>query len=325
MKGVASVTRARDRIVSGMRGATGRAISRVRDFDPRENFIISSDPRGGSTWLSEIVSLVPGTAILWEPLNIGAVRQFRELGFGWRQHIPEGEDWPEAETRFRAVFSGRVLTGWTMTAASPRQMLAADRLAVKFCRANALLPWLTRRFDFRYRPVHLVRHPFAVVASQLAHGGWDQVFEGFRVPEGRFCGIWSEHRAFLESLETKAESLTAVWAITNDVPLSDERAGTDWITVHYEDLVLNPEQELGRIFRAWGLSMPEGARARARRASATTRTATFERGAEAQLSKWQRELSADQIDRMARVLEHFGVTRYGPDSVRPSPAGEAAS
>ncbi|WP_412062438.1 sulfotransferase [Rubrivirga sp. IMCC45206] len=305
--------RVRRRLAKGVFDAAGRALPLVRQFDPLENLILCSDPRGGSTWLGEVIGCVPGTATLWEPLDIAAVPRAAALGFGWRQHVDEADDWPSAEQFFGDVFAGRVLNGWTLRATTPVEWLRAERMVVKFCRATALLPWLTRRFAFRYRPVHLVRHPFAVVASQLAYGAWDAPFTGFEQPVGPHTALWDAHADYLATLTTQAEALTATWALTNGVALGHPRAGTDWTTVHYERLVMDPEPEIARVFDAWDLPVPAAAAEQVHRASATTKTATFQQGPQAQLAKWQRHLDPADQDRMMAVLDHFGVTIYGRD------------
>lgn len=71
------------------------------------------------------------------------------------------------------------------------------------------------------------------------------------------------------------------WCQANADTLRNARSGSDWIPVHYEHLLLDPEIELTRIFEHWGLPMPEEAVQQAREASAMTKEATFERGTEA--------------------------------------------
>ncbi|HIF23759.1 MAG TPA: hypothetical protein EYQ27_18060 [Gemmatimonadetes bacterium] len=300
-----------DRLAYTARGAAARVVVAARAFEPLESFVICSDPRGGSTWLSEIVAQIPRTARIWEPLNIQAVRRFQDLGFAWRQHIHENADWPEAERALSDALRGRILNGWTVRPGSLTDLATADRLTVKFCRANALLPWLTRRFKFRHKPIHLVRHPLAVVASQLSYGAWDAPYEGFVIPSGPHSELWQEHAEYLSSLSTKAEALTAVWALTNRISLDHPRANADWLTVYYEDLLAEPEREIERIFDVWDEPVPKSAATQARVASATTKTATFEQGVEYQLAKWQRALSDRQIDSMLSVLQYFGIRQYG--------------
>lgn len=102
-------------------------------------------------------------------MRIVGATLFRDLGFSWRQRIDEGTQWDEARAAFERTFRGRTLNLWSCTS-DLGDYLRAERLVVKLCRANGALPWLTEAFDFRYAPIYLVRHPFAVAASQVKWG-----------------------------------------------------------------------------------------------------------------------------------------------------------
>ena len=135
---------------------TWRVLSKACSFRPEDHLVIFTEPRAGGTWLTEVIAQVPGTAILFEPLYLGHPSRFGELGFAWRQFIPEHEAWPEARQAFDDLFRGEVFNNWLCHMSSPVDWLRADRMVVKFCRAGGMIPWLTRSFDFRYRPIHLM-------------------------------------------------------------------------------------------------------------------------------------------------------------------------
>ena len=272
-------------------------ISKVRKFEPAENLVIFSDPRGGSTWMAEVISHLPHTVILWEPLHLDKVPYIKQLGFGWQQFIPENETWPEAERAFEKIFSGKLINHWTSYMASPLAFLRADRMIIKICRANAMIPWITRTFQFKYDPIYMVRHPFAVVASQLQHGAWKRTYTGFRLPDCPYNDLYVRHADFLFTLKTKEEWLVAAWCLTNLIPLQNARNNSDWITVYYEDMISNPEQELDRIFERWKLPLPANILDQIRSPSSTTKEATFLKSIEQQLSKWQSFFSPKQIEK----------------------------
>jgi hypothetical protein len=287
----------------------GYVVGRLKRFDPLANLVIFSEPRGGSTWLAECLARLPHTVVLWEPLNIREMPRFRRLGFAWRQPIPEDADWEPARRAFQDVFEGRMLNAWTCTLALPTDFLMAERMVVKFCRANAMIPWLVRNFAFRQKPIYLIRHPFAVVASQMAHAGWRREFDGFRMPDCPYRELYDRHAAFLSSLSSKEEELLAIWCLANLVPLNHPRRDLDWITVHYEDLLERPRVELGRVFSAWGMALSPAVLDHVGLASSTAGGALP--GSAAQLTKWQRAFTPAQVDRMLAVLAYFGVRRYG--------------
>lgn len=290
-----------------------RGVSRCQCFDPLENLVIFSDPRGGSTWITEAINRIPNTVVLWEPLHLREVDRFQQLEFAWRQFIPESAQWPEAIQAFTDVFSGKVLNPWTCQGNSAVDFWRAERMVVKFCRANAMIPWLTANFALRYRPIYLVRHPFAVAASQMEHGAWGKEFRRFEVPDCPYNEPYIEHADYLRSLQSMEESLVAMWCLTNGVPLENPRNNVDWITIFYEDLIANPKMELTRVFQSWGLTIPGGVFEGIRKPSATTKDADCQAGVEAQVAKWTRYFRADQVERLTAVLEYFNMRQYDSD------------
>lgn len=275
-----------------LRDAQAQAVAAFVNVDPVDNLYVFCDPRGGGTWLTEAIAEVPRTAVMWEPLLERQMPEWTHLGLGPRPALPEGADRPETRAVLDRVFRGKALNRWSK-GSDALTCVRADRLLIKVSRGNALLPWLTKQFPFRRPPVLLVRHPFAVVASQLAWGAWSSLHD--RANQDR----------------TPEEALVQTWCTTTLQALRHERCGTDWVPVFYEHLLQDPEREVERIFGRWEIRVPPSIYGRMGRASATTKEATFEDGAEAQLSKWQRALSPDQVARMRAVLEQYDVTEYG--------------
>lgn len=288
-----------------------------KQFEPQKQILIFSDPRGGSTWLTEMIHTIPDTAIIWEPFNIHEVKIIKELGFGWRQYIPENQQWPEATKVINKIFAGKVVNEWTMLSTGVIDYLSAKQLIIKICRGNMLLPWITNQINFTYTPIYLVRHPFAVVLSQMKQGGWNYQFRNFEVPCIPFNEIYKEHEDFLTSLDTKEEILTAFWCLTNQIPLNHHKNNQNWITLYYENLVVNPQKEIQQIFQKWKMQIPEGIEYVLRKKSWTTLDHVNVNVPEIQLSKWKRELNLDQVKRMSRVLKYFNVKVYNADDVFP--------
>jgi hypothetical protein len=301
----------------------GKLVRHVRNFDPRGNLILCSAPRGGSTWLAELLSQVPQTALLFEPLHLWRKPPLESLNFCGNQPIPEHADWPQARAAFDAIFRGHFVNDWTGHQSSILAFLRAKRMLVKMVRAHAMLPWLIRNFRFRNRPVLLVRHPLAVVASQLRFGFARDGFRGFRIPECPFNEHFQKHRNFLLELRTAEEVLAARWCLANQVPLNSADNDHAWTTVYYEHLLLDPERELRRIFENWELPLPGRIMDRVREPSAKTIDARFLKKPERQLDKWRKAFSDEQLEHLFAVLEHFAFPGgYGLDpmpNVKSSP------
>ncbi len=281
--------------------------------DPAKAILLFASPRGGSTWLEEILGTIPRTATIWEPLDLENVPQFRQLGFAWRQHIPTGESWPEAEELFIRLFSGGLLSPYLAQATTPMALRRADRLIVKFVRGHLLLPWITERFQVP-RPVLLVRHPCAVVASMRKHGAW----KGHAIPPPpppphRYDALVRELHGLAKGITTEEEYLAYIWCLTHAHLLHHPLNDAAWTTITYEELLLNTEATLRKVFTAWGMELPAAALEVATRPSRTTKPGSPTQDPQQQLAHWQKQLSQDQQQRIFAVLDRFGIGLYGAD------------
>jgi hypothetical protein len=282
------------------------------NFKVSDALIISGDPRGGTTWLAEIVKGLPNTAMIWEPLAISEVAAFKRLGFQWRQYIEELDSWPEAREVFMKLFSGKLLSSYLCQQTSPQKLVNAKYLLIKFCRANQLLPWLTKEFQFNYAPIYLIRHPCAVVASQLKKGGWSHVSPTFEIPKGRYQSFYSDHIEFLKTIDSVEKRLAATWCLCNRVPLNHPENNKRWITITYESMLLNGYEQLRRIEKRWNLNFPSQILETVYKASYTTLTGSpIARGKVLdQLTYWESQLSDKQVEDIISVLDYFQIKVY---------------
>lgn len=292
-------------------------ISKTKRFEVNDALLICGDPRGGTTWLAELIKLLPTTAMLWEPLAVAKVNQFKSVGFQWRQYIPEHESWPEAKTMFEDLFAGKMLSSYLCQSTTTRDLAKANQLLIKFCRANQLLPWLTKEFHFNRPPIYLVRHPCAVVASQLKQGGWSHVKPNFEIPNGRYNSFYSDHTDFLRAIDTIEMRLAATWCLCNQVPLSHSGNNKRWLTITYESLLLNIEEQLNRIEKRWGIKFPQSVYDKVGAASTTTVVGSpiREGRVSEQLSYWKNQLTSKQIDNILRVMDYFHVDLYNSEEL----------
>lgn len=294
-------------------------LSRLKlNFNAEETFIISGDPRGGTTWIAEILTEIDNTLLVWEPLSPPMVKEIREIGFSFRQPIPESKSWPEAQMLFSKILKGNLISGYLVQNQRFSDVRSKDKALVKFCRANQLLPWLVKQFHFKYPPIYIVRHPCAVIASQLKQGGWDRIPASFEIPQCRYDDFYRKHETFLQTIDSKEKRLAAYWCLCNQVPLNHPNNNVSWITITYESLVMDGRKELARIEKRWGLKLPESSYKLLDKASKTTVAGSpVLEGKGSQLSYWQKQLSPKQIDDIFHVLDYFEINLYTRD-VMPS-------
>ena len=280
-----------------------------RKFDPSDNHLIFADPRGGSTWLMEMILSITNDLVLWEPLHLHrSFDHFRKLDFHWRQHIPEEESWPEAKQAFDQLLTGQIIDSNFIANSKLQRLLFAKSLLIKFCRGNLLLPWLVKNYVFTYKPIYFVRHPFAVVSSQIKHGAWGHTMVRFDVPDNRYNDLFTRHKSYLERLTTKEEVLTATWCIVNQYLLNHPKNNSSWLTFNYEEFVLNPQAAVERILRCWEVDY-DVEKIDFERKSLTTKAGSPIKGRD-QIAYWTKNLEKTQVSRMEKVLDYFEVTVY---------------
>jgi hypothetical protein len=293
------------------RRTVGRLLLRAtasRTYDLRSTLVIAGSPRSGTTWLAELLNQIPRSAILFEPEHVQQVPQARAAGLTWHTIKDPDDDWPEGEQFFAKVFRGQLITGWTASHVPLGNAVAPRTWIVKFVDANFMLGWLTKRFPIR-PPALLIRHPCAVIASQLRRG-WSNSHPP------RLKGFLAKHPEFTDYLETlsdPAEFAAALWSMQTYAPLSLPKPWPFQL-IPYEELATNPGSELSRLFSAWKMPMPDGVLERAIRPSGTTDLDSALRSGSDPSGAWRKSLSPRQIEGILRVIERFGLNFYGEDA-----------
>jgi hypothetical protein len=264
---------------------------------------------------------LPGYKFLNEPLFLRNNALAREAGFRWRTNFAPEEDNAIAETFFENVLSGRVSRGPLWHYSSPSSIgrlfehAINSKLVVKFCRAGRLLHWLLRHFEVR-GTVFIIRHPCAVLASQLEHGGWalDQLPHDVESEEAlgqmpdtvrtRFADV-------LEDISTRLEMMTARWCLDYYIPLIEYAdSGHPWVLVPYERLVLEKKSEMNRILTALDAEATGAVRSQLKVASGYASEDLSTENHMRQLAKWRSRLSEKQISRVLEIVSAFNLDFY---------------
>jgi hypothetical protein len=284
----------------------GLGYLRARNYQIGDTVVVAASPRGGSTWLAELMASRPEAVILWEPLHPGNNPVCREHGFGWQNYIPKDAAWRDQRQYLEDVLMGRDLSTRLLSSLEfdVRALLSPrGSYVVKFVNANMLLPRIVKAFSVP--AVHMVRHPCAVVASQIQHGWVHLDKENVTVPDGLFDDYPHLERVF-DRINRYEELLAFEWAVQNYVPLAYSEP-LPWYLTTYERMVKKGTEEVKRLSECLGLGIPDklqvkkpSAKAgRDREESATTR-----------LKKWKHTLSPDQADDVLQVAHDVGIRCY---------------
>jgi hypothetical protein len=227
---------------------------------------------------------------------------------------------------------GQILTGqmykswlWRFEADGPTgrlvEQLSNRKLIVKFIRAQRMVHWLLDRFNVR-GAVHIIRHPCAVVASMREMKWYRQ--EKLREYHGDSLkqqviispipeSVKTRFEPVFRRIRTNEEVLAARWCLDHYF-LFHENAkagnGHPWILTSYEHLLTKQADELERVVNALGKDVPERMRDRFDVPSSSAASSLETERIHKQLSKWRKKLSTDEVDRILRIVDDFGLDFY---------------
>jgi len=315
-----SLARVRDEVIKSTLDKLSTVATEGRIEDA---ILIFGPPRGGTTWIMEILETIPRYKSIFEPLHPYWFPESQRIFYPrespiHRPYMPPFHYRTDAIDYFIRVFTGKVYSKHPIFPLTPRSILyrvLSDKVIVKFIRGNRLLPWITTYFNIRGVYL-LLRHPCAVMAS---------IKNAWRFPESSP----PYRKAFLENaikireirenqslikklrnLKTPIELSAANWAIDTYVALSHLRGHPNkGHVVVYEALVTNFEEEVMGMFNYIGEDIPKKVFPLYHKPSRTTQDKSY-LGNPKQLLKWKKRLSEHQIRKILTISHWFGLDFY---------------
>lgn len=288
------------------------AMARMGDCfrSPRKDntYLISGSPRGGTTWLAESMARALHTRRLrWEPLQDGNNALPESLRISKRPFIEPNSVIAEQEVKFfDELMNGKQANAHLLRLRQrPLNLFALFQdspLLVKFVRGNGVLGYLHQRYKIP-KPVVIIRHPCAVVASQLHMGNWDDHPHINHVILERHPRI----KAAMSGDKSLHERLAITWAC--DVLAAREHSGHIHI-IYYEHLVQQGAKALAPVLDDWGLP-PTGMDEALQIPSSTIHGWTDLNSVSGKLQRWKGDLSVAMVDDILATVEFMGVNEYG--------------
>jgi Sulfotransferase family len=304
--------------VAGARRAGGSAsLSRLLGGlhvdlgDHRSSVFLAGSGRSGTTWVSGLINHRNEYRFVFEPFRPDKVGICEN--FGRKQYLRSGDRREEYLGPARTILTGGLRSFWTDRF---NEKLVARRRLIKDIRANLLLGWIRANFPGMHM-VLLLRHPCAVVASQLALGWRDvlsEMMEQEELVEDFLVPMEAEIRAARGGFERRLFT----WCIENYVPLKQFEPGEIHLCF-YEDFLTRPEHELRRLFSFLGEDFDERVYPLLNRPSPLSRE-----GEAASVDAWQRSVTGRQLERAVEILGLFGLDRVYGEAPMPDPSGAHA-
>jgi len=309
--------------------------------------IIAGSGRSGTTWVLDAIAQSNGLRTIFEPLHPSVVAAARPY---CSRFISDDADMPElyhhldqvARGQFKSFWSdfrirsdrlrltrqsfsskqdlGRYYRRWRSALGLYQRYRTAIRqpnVITKFIRANLMLGWIRRNFDARI--VFLVRHPLAVVESQLRLGGADwnarPVLDHYRQDLGlrRYSG--DRYGRYLEQELTPAQGFALAWCIENQIPMEQAQAKGYGI-VFYERLRAEPDQEWKRVIDTLELKNvpdPRLLKKPSQQASARWRRNGTGEGR----PRWREQFGEENMEAIDSMFQELSMTAYGTTSLEP--------
>jgi hypothetical protein len=315
-----------------------------KKINMNETILIVGTPRSGTTWLMEILATLPNYTYTFEPLNpIWNPSSFL-VGFRSRTYLQKETIWPEGEEYLRKIFTGQIaeipvkgslivslLHGFSIK--NTMSQFLGKKLIVKSVNMNQMLPWIAEKFQLR-RIFFIIRHPCAVIASQLktglcgyrpTHPPYKDIFptqKDILDEASKIKNLNSEIYNMLKKIKTREEILAASWCLDNFIPFFQETPHP-WSTVIYEKLVKDGKKEIIKLFNEiQEQKTPKKAFKVLKKPSMVIlreEKKIINKPIE-QLSKWKKTLSEKQVENILNIVSNFGLDFYSnniePDYTR---------
>jgi hypothetical protein len=285
--------------------------------EPEQSILLSGSARSGTTWLANILSCIPRTQQIFEPMIPLWNDEIRRLT-GWDRSDPyirgvylrpEGE-YREWEAYIYKLMTGQIRNYWTDY---DRSSYFPDRFLVKEVRANMMLGFIHDKFKSKI--IHIIRHPCAVVYSRLAAPTpWHADVRDLLCQEEL---VEDYLRPWIREIEKEKDLIGAhavLWSVENLVARK-ELASRAHYWLDYETLCLEPWQTSLDIMAWLGVrEVTSGLEAKLKNAirspsrmshSNIEHTDTMSR-----LTKWKHRLPPDAQSRILNWADRLGVPYY---------------
>ncbi len=302
---------------------TKKNINRVAGYD--NTICLFTQPRGGSTWLAEILLNIPGSCLIDEPLwrglykSIDALPNYRDrkvprlsdLNFYFYQPIPPDSDWPEAKEIFEEILGGRVPSLGLYRENNFSNLKNSNIYIIKFNFGHLLMQWMCKNFNFK--ALAMIRHPCAVIASQVKSNGFKNlsVPEIWSWPDFRYNELYLKNDHFFKMARNREEILAVQWAIQTQEVISAARQ-FKFHTLFYENLVNEYESEVTRIFDYLDIQADihglTNQRYKPSKSTFTGREKSILK--KDQLSDWKVDLSVKTQQQILGLIKEMGIDLY---------------
>jgi hypothetical protein len=283
-------------------------------------------PRSGTTWLMEMIATQPGFKVINEPFNLRKEVVREHLRLDRWESLFEEESLPKIADYVQQFMDGRDtdLRFFRYAPFSEFWKLRTHRVLFKILFVGeGYFDWFSEMFNGEV--IYLLRHPIPVSQSRES---LPRLASFRHSPYSRHFS--AQQLAIADQVIARGDAYEQAvldWCFQNAVPLRQMKP--EWLTLSYEQMVLEPEKVIGEMVRRYGFEQPEQMYSRVHKASNSTAKSNGESQAVLMdpqkiqenrrwlVEKWAKKATQDQIDKTFYLLDVFGIDFYEKGSFLP--------
>ncbi|UZS00180.1 hypothetical protein [Chondrinema litorale] len=284
-----------------------------------KNIFLFSTPRSGSTWLTELISTQPQFKMVKEPFNIRKDYVRENLGLNTWEDILDPTKSNKIAAYLNSFIDGtyKDIRLKRPVPFSPLWKPITSRIIFKILFAGESdFNWFKENFNGEI--IFLLRHPIPVALSREICPRLDSFINS------AFIEYFNkEEKQYAESIikdGTPFEKSILDWCFQNVLPLRTQNDA--WLTVSYEQTVLQPEIVIDSLLNKFHFKKPEKIRDRLNTASGSTVKSSEEskkilldpdqihKNKKWLVEKWEQKIDDAQHKKAFEILDAFGIDYY---------------
>lgn len=281
--------------------------------------ILFASPRGGSTWVTELVASQPGFWPISEPLNVRSDWVRDQLGLTSFADLYSKQNIPKVLNFYSQLLDG-TLVDLKLRPGLKFYRPFTNRIVVKENQACLdRMAWFEDTFGVKI--VHLLRHPIPVALSREVF----PLLDTFKNCELRahFSDVELQLADRLIESGSHLEKGVLAWCLHHAPALRNER--NSWLRVYYEETVLRPERIIDQL--ADHLALPDRGRmlkqivepsqVTRKSDSETQKLLSDQQNREYLIHKWESRVNQKELQQVGTILETFDISAYSAFSPTP--------
>jgi len=290
------------------------------------NIFIFTSARSGSTWLAELIGTQPGFKMVKEPFNIRQQVVRDHLGINEWEGLFLPENKPLVRSYIQNYIDGKN-RDWRLRTTrflSKQWKFFTDRIVFKILFAGEDdINWFGDQFNGH--TIFLIRHPIPVSLSREV---CPRLNSFLQAPYSQ--NFTDEQLRYAHQIIQKGDDFEVAildWCLQNVVPLKQAR--DNWLTISYEQMVLEPETIISSLVEKFSLEAPEKMNKSLYKASGSTVKSNSEsqevlrdsqkirENRKWLVEKWKSKVAPEQEKTAQEIMDIFEVDCYVAAETRP--------